>query len=154
MGIFFIVAYVGAKCHRKYIWHNSFGMLHYNWRLDIGLLNILLTGGGFMKGKQILPMLLAVCSSAMTAVGGYCALTLMIMVSWNQTATHPIQTPFNALVGFFSLCFLIFFLFLYVRMVWKTNRRWLLLPDIALYVGLLPVFFYSWAQFYIFLIDL
>ena len=59
-----------------------------------------------MKGKQILPMLLAVCSSAMTAVGGYCALALMIIVSWNQTATHPIQTPFNALVGLFSLCFL------------------------------------------------
>lgn len=76
-----------------------------------------------MKWNNILPSLLAIGSSAVTAVGGYCALNLMILVAWSQTAAHPIATPFNALVGLFSLCFFLFFFYLYIRMTRKTHRR-------------------------------
>lgn len=99
-------------------------------------------------------MFLAICSSALTAIGGYSALNLFVLVAWSLVSAHPIATPFNALVGLFSLCFFLFSFYLYIRMARKTHRRWLLLLDISLYLGLLPVFFSLWAQFYNFLTKL
>ena len=96
--------------------------------------------------KRMMPALLALIASALTAAGAYCAMTLVFCIAWGKPSAHPIALPTSLVGGLLCLCLFILAICLYVRLCCRQKRRWLILADIACFLLSFFPFFNLWCM--------
>ena len=95
--------------------------------------------------KRMIPALLALAASAMTAAGVYCAMTFVFCIAWGKPGIHPIALPVSLVGGLGCFCLFILAACLYVRRCFREKRRWWWLFDLGLYLLTLLPFFQLWC---------
>ena len=94
--------------------------------------------------KRMIPGLIALTASAISAAGLYCAVTFVICMGWGGPDAYPISIPISMAGIFGCLCLLLFVCYSYFRLCVKQRRRWLILADIACYLLSFFPFFNLW----------
>lgn len=94
--------------------------------------------------KRMIPGLIALAASAISAAGLYCAVTFVICMGLGGPDAYPISIPIS-MAGIWG-CMGLFLLvgYLYVRLCIRQERRWLLLADIICFLLSFFPFFNLW----------
>lgn len=96
--------------------------------------------------KRVIPGLLALAASAISAAGSYCAVTFLICMGWGGPDSHPIAIPVSIVGGLGCFCLFCLVAYFYTRLCSKQKRRWLILTDLAIFLSSLLPFFHLWSM--------